>query len=150
MTPINIPTNSTIVEFIKSTKVFNESCIVIGMMKFSAEESYKRMAEFVKDSGVTDTRKITQKIADASDVSFEAVNKWKEGRTKSITMPPINNFCEKYGANPSYISAGQLPRTRGDTAPPELEEVLKLFPNASAERQKVVLEILRSESAKEI
>lgn len=89
------------------------------------------MTEFVIESGSTDDKKITSTIAKAAKVSFESVSKWKDGRTKSITMPPISKFCDKYGANPAYISTGQLPRTRGDNASPELEEVLQLFPNAS-------------------
>ena len=106
------------------------------------------MSEFIIDSGVTDERKITSTISKAAKVSFESVSKWKDGRTKSITMPPISKFCDRYGANTAYIATGQLPRTRGETCSPELEEVLKLFPVASLERRKVILEILRSESAK--
>lgn len=107
------------------------------------------MAEFVYDSGVTNPREITSAIAKACDVTFQAVDKWKEGRTKSVTMPPINSFCDKYGASPDYISTGRLPKYRSQTYSQELEEVLQRFPEASAERRRIVLDLLRRDSAED-
>jgi hypothetical protein len=118
------------------------------MEKFSALESYRRMAEFVVESGVTDVRQITTVIARSCGVSFQAAVKWRDGTTKSVTMPPINRFCDKYGSSPDYISSGQLPRIRGESVSPELEEVLQMFPSASPERRKLILDILRTDAAK--
>lgn len=123
---------------------------MMRMGKFNATDSYSRMAEFIADSGVTDPRQVTSKIAQACGVSFQAAIKWKDGLTKSVTMPPISRFCDKYGANPDYISTGTLPKKRGEALSPEFEEVLRRFPLASAERQKIIVDLLRIDSGEEI
>ena len=115
------------------------------MSKFSAPEIYRRMAELLAESGMHDEKKITSSISKAAKVSFESVSKWKDGRTKSVTMPPISRFCDVYGANPDYISTGTLPKYRTETFSPELEVVLKQFPKASEERKKIILDLLRSD-----